>query len=86
MSEAKEIVLPSGRFASFRPITLGDVIVSHSEIGPRMMAIMATLVCEIDDEPVTAEQVLAMTLDEFMPIANVIADMMPKDMASKGVA
>lgn len=84
--EAKEIVLPSGRFASFRPITWGDLIASHSENGHKMIATMAALVCQIDGSPLTVEQVAEMTLGEFMPIVNIIGEMMPKDMASKGVA
>lgn len=81
-----EIVLPSGRFASFRPITWGDVIASHADNGPHMMAVMATLVCRIDGELLALPDIRMMPIVEFMPIVNIIVDMMPKDMASKGVA
>lgn len=84
--EAKEIVLPSGRFASFRAMTWGDVMEAHSDNGPRMMAVMATLVCRIDGEALTLLDVHEMTLAEFMPIVNIIAEMMPKDLSSKGIA
>lgn len=86
MIEGKEIVLPSGRFAAFRPITWGDVIASYSDSSPRMMATLASLICQIDGAPLTVELVIEMEISEFVPIVNIITEMMPKDFASKGVA
>lgn len=86
MSEGKEIVLPSGRFAAFRPVTWGDMITSYSANFYQMMATLATLICQIDGAPLTVEMVIEMEISEFMPIVNIMAEMMPKDCASKGVA
>ncbi|MGF6549327.1 hypothetical protein QFZ96_004398 [Paraburkholderia youngii] len=86
MATAMEIVLPSGRFASFREPTWGDMIFAYSSNGPEMMARLAAACCEIDGAHISLEDVRQMPIADFMPILNILTEFMPKDTGSRGVA
>ena len=65
---ATEMVLPSGRFATIRDITVLDLIVAWDENPVAMQAKLAASITTIDGEKLTDHQWLLMDLDEFMPI------------------
>jgi len=82
----REVVLPSGRFASFRAIKWWDYAVSNNENPLVMLGELATRVVHIDGEPLTADQVLQMPLAEFLPIQEALAKMFGDAMGKKGAA
>jgi len=83
----KEIVLPSGRFATLRPITWRDRVITYSntDLEARIMA-LACLVVKIDGEQLTKDQAGDMELSEAQPIIEVICQEMVAGFQSKGVA
>lgn len=86
MVAIKEIVLPSGRFASFREITWGDMIFAYSENAPAMMGRLVSRCCHVDGEPLTIDEVGAMLMADFLPIMNVLVEMLPSSFSGRGVA
>ncbi len=69
-----EIVLPSGRFASCRNITVLDWLTAiKSSESIDTMAVLVVKCVTIDSEPVTLEDVLALPLEEYWPIINMLS-------------
>lgn len=69
-----EIVLPSGRFASCRNLTVLDWLTAlrateHSDT----MLILVHRCVTIDSEPITVEEILALPLEEYWPIINMVS-------------
>jgi hypothetical protein len=63
-----EIVLPSGRFVSFRTITFSDLIRAHNDNPIQMMAGLAVLTGKVDGEILDAEKWMDLPLDDVTPI------------------
>jgi hypothetical protein len=80
----KEVVLPSGRFASVRPITLGDVTAAHAENPYLMLARLAPLTTKIDGSPLTPEMFLEMEMDDFFPIQELLTADIARGLSTKG--
>ena len=63
---AVEIVLPSGRFARFRPVLAIDILLGFKAQFPE--AAVISRVVTLDGESLSYEQVLSMEAEEFMPV------------------
>ena len=77
MSEAREVVLPSGRFVNVRPILWGDLLVAFKRAGNDQMmviTVLAELCATIDGQPVSVDECARMEAQEFMPIMTLIND------------
>lgn len=70
----REIVLPSGRFASMSPIFVCDLIRVQSLEGLPLIAVLCSFCVAIDDEPLTIERVMAMEAAEFSPISAMVSE------------
>jgi hypothetical protein len=83
----KEIVLPSGRFATLRPLKWADRVMTYGlpEVEQRIMALAVRTVC-IDGEPLTMQQAQEMELTEAEPIIQAIVADMLAGYQSKGIA
>jgi hypothetical protein len=87
MTDTIELVLPSGRFARIRKITLADMMISHSDNSMASMVGLATLTTTVDGEWLTAEQWADMEIDEAMPILRHIASSLKEALLhTKGIA
>lgn len=87
MKDQKEIVLPSGRFAAFRPLTWRDRLFTWglASVEERILALACRAVT-IDGEPLTMEQALDMELEEAEPIIQAICQNVLAGIKSQGVA
>ena len=81
----KELVLPSGRFASIRPITWWDKVLCHCDSTELMLILLACRVVTIDGEALTLGQAQEMELAEAMPLITVICADVLAGMKSKAV-
>jgi uncharacterized linocin/CFP29 family protein len=83
----REIVLPSGRFAAFRPLTWRDRVATWgiASIEERVIALACRAVT-IDGELLTLEQALDMELEEAEPIIQAICQNVLAGIKSQGVA
>lgn len=83
-----ELVLPSGRFASIRPITWMDRAQSFDPGEPIDFWLMrlATRCVLIDGEALKMEEFARMELTEANPIINALTDMVSAAFKSRGVA
>lgn len=81
-----EIVLPSGRFARIGQVTLADIATTIAYDGYMKVLAIACRVTTVDDQPLTAEQLLAMPVSEGNPIVEAVAKQLIDGAASKGVA
>jgi hypothetical protein len=86
MAIAREIVLPSGRFAAFRKIAPSDLIATWSENVMRMTAQLVARIATIDGKAITFEEIEVMELDDFMPLCAIVGDLMPAAGLGRGVA
>lgn len=69
MTTFAEIVLPSGRFASIRKITTGDIASAfQSNTGLYAMSVLMQLTATLDGVPLTLQQVLTMEYEETLPV------------------
>lgn len=68
----REVVLPSGRFASIKAMTWGDVVVCYDQNAMAMSAKLASRMVSIDGQPVTLDQVMEMEACEYFPINEII--------------
>lgn len=71
-----EIVLPSGKFARFRPIVALDILMAIGS--EHIHALLISRVVTIDDESLTYEEVLQMPAEEFVPLLGRMNEMMSK--------
>ena len=71
-----EIVLPSGRFARFRPVLAIDILLAFKTQFPE--AVLISRVVTFDSESLDYEQVLSMEADEFMPVMVKIDEILSK--------
>ena len=78
----REIVLPSGKFASMRPVLALDILLSFTKDFPNVGLMERTVT--IDGERLTYEQYLAMDAVEFMPILGMVAEA-TKGLSLKGI-
>jgi uncharacterized Zn-binding protein involved in type VI secretion len=67
-----EIVLPSGRFASMSKVRAGDVLFAQDMNGLAYMIKLTSKVVAIDGVPITLDHALAMEMDDFGPIMNML--------------
>lgn len=87
MTADVELVLPSGRFARVRPITVRDLIVAFDDNSLAMQAKLVALTTTIDGQPLHLEQWVEMELDEFYPIMTHIGDVLRQTLKhTKGIA
>lgn len=71
---SSEIVLPSGRFAACRTITVADWLTSlKAEQSADTMVILAVRCVTIDSTPLTVADVLNLPLEEYWPIINMVS-------------
>ena len=70
MKTIAEVVLPSGRFAAMREPLVADLLAARTIPHPDIALAIRTV--QIDGEPLTMDQVLGMTAEEYMPIYNMI--------------
>jgi hypothetical protein len=83
----KEVVLPSGRFASIRPLTWLDRVKTYSVVDLEERLIRLAVRCvTIDGAPLSREQADEMELTEAQPIIEEICKAMIAGSQSKGVA
>ena len=73
---AVEIVLPSGRFARFRPVLAIDLLLGIKARFPE--AAVISRVVTFDGESLSYEQVLNMEAEEFMPVMVKINEILSK--------
>ena len=73
---AVEIVLPSGRFARFRPVLAIDILLGFKAQFPE--ADLISRVVTFDGESLSYEQVLNMEAEEFMPVMVKINEILSK--------
>ena len=73
---AVEIVLPSGRFARFRPVLAIDMLLGIKARFPE--AAVISRVVTFDGESLSYEQVLNMEAEEFMPVMVKINEILSK--------
>lgn len=73
---AVEIVLPSGRFARFRPVLAIDILLALKAQFPE--AALISRVVTLDGESLSYEQVLNMEAEEFMPVMVKINEILSK--------
>ena len=71
-----EIVLPSGKFARFRPIIALDILMAVGV--EHIHALLISRIVTIDDESLTYEEVLQMPAEEFVPLLGRMNEMMSK--------
>jgi hypothetical protein len=82
-----ELVLPSGRFARIRKVTLADLIISHNDNAMASMVGIAALTTTVDGEKLTSEQWADMEIEEAMPILKHIARSLQEALLhTKGIA
>lgn len=82
----KEIVLPSGRFASIRPITWWDKVICSNPSTDVLVTGIACRVVTIDGEPLTFAQAQEMHVAEANPIISSICEELIAGIKSKGIA
>ena len=82
----REVVLPSGRFATIRPITWLDRAVSRDENPEFWIFRLALRVVEIDGAPLEFAEAAGMLIAEAQPIINVIAAELTVAAKSNGVS
>lgn len=83
----KEVVLNSGRFASMRPMTWWDrVITAGADTVELRILFLAARVTTLDGEPTTVEQLGNMELAEAQPIYDAVVQEFLAASKSKGVA
>ena len=73
---AVEIVLPSGRFARFRPVLAIDILLGLKAQFPE--AALISRVVTLDGKSLSYEQVLDMEAEEFMPVMVKINEILSK--------
>ena len=73
---AVEIVLPSGRFARFRPVLAIDILLAFK--AQFSEAAVISRVVTFDGESLSYEQVLNMEAEEFMPVMVKINEILSK--------
>ena len=71
----KEIILPSGRFARIKPISLRHYIAIAEYPKEWATAVAMALCVELDDEPMTIEQALELPFKEASPIVVLLNEM-----------
>ena len=71
-----EIVLPSGRFARFRPVLAIDILLAFK--AQFLEAAVISRVVTFDGESLSYEQVLNMEAEEFMPVMVKIIEILGK--------
>ena len=71
-----EIVLPSGRFARFRPVLAIDMLLAFKAQFPE--AAVISRVVTFDGESLSYEQVLSIEAEEFMPVMVKISEILSK--------
>lgn len=72
--DKREVVLPSGRFASMATITWADLVVTHNQNAMLFVSALATRCVAIDGVPMTEADVMVMPASEFFPIAMMLGD------------
>lgn len=63
-----ELVLPSGRFASFRPLEWGDVVICWNDNNLLMLTALAARTMRIDGKEVPLDQIMKLPPDEMSPV------------------
>lgn len=82
-----EMVLPSGRFATIRTPTVGDLVNAYQPNSLLMMVILAHRTVKIDDKQLSLEDWLNMEAEEFFPVSKVMGEMLTKVLGNmKGIA
>lgn len=82
----REVVLPSGRFATLRPITWWDKAICANASSDLLVLGLACRVVTIDGEPLTFQQAQEMELLDANPLIGLICDELIAGMKSKGIA
>jgi len=82
----KELVLPSGRFATIRPITWIDRVVTRDDNPEAWIFRLALRIVLIDGAELTVDQASEMVIEEAQPIINVIAQQLVVASKSNGVS
>lgn len=80
----KEVVLPSGKFARIRPLTLGDLVVSYGDNSYLMFAKLASRATTIDGDCLTLDEFLEMDMNDFFLIQQIINANIMQGLATKG--
>lgn len=82
----KELVLPSGRFASMRPLMWVDRVLCWDENPESRVLRMACRVVRIDGCELTLHEAMQMTLMEANPLIEMVLHAWIDSQKSKGVA
>lgn len=82
----REVVLPSGRFATLRPITWWDKAICANASSDMLVLGIATRVVTIDGEPLTFQQAQEMEIAEANPLISLICEELIAGIRSKGIA
>lgn len=83
-SGAREVVLPSGRYARLRVITPFDMITCYSENPFSFSASVMVSAVTIDEAPVTVDTLKNMSIEEASPIYTMIAEALKDAMKFQG--
>ncbi|HYF16318.1 MAG TPA: hypothetical protein VEA40_00515 [Ramlibacter sp.] len=80
----KEIVLPSGRFAGFRPLTFRDFREAAKAPSEDFVPTLATRSVTIDGKTPSIEELLDMDLGDWMAVSHVLNQAFERAMKTQG--
>lgn len=83
-SGAREVVLPSGRYARLRKLTAFDLTTCYDENAFRMMAMVMVSAVTIDDKPLDVDDLKTLDLEEAAPIYGMISEALKQAMQFHG--
>lgn len=74
LNGAKEVVLPSGRYAKMRQLTWMDMINAYNGNPFQMMAVLAMIAVTVDDKAIDADFISTAPLSEALPILSMLGE------------
>jgi hypothetical protein len=82
-----EVVLPDGRFARYRPITVEEYLSFQHAGGTSVaLAVLVSKCVTLDGGAVTVEDILRMNLAAYQPVASMVWRQLEAALRSKEVA
>ena len=80
----KEVVLPNGKFAALtRKIMWKDIVAAYDANLAVMCSVIVCRTVTLDGEPITAEDIMEMDLENAVPLLGLIREDVEKAMSNK---
>lgn len=80
----KEVVLPNGKFAALaRKVMWSDIVTSYDENLAVMCSAIVIRTVTLDGQPITVEELMAMDLENVVPLLGLIREDVEKAMINK---